>query len=77
MVLSCLQCETAWKPFGIPGYTFFLGKMSFDTVKSLPSRAWSCATLADGVAAAAKIAGLSLDDALSQDPAKAGCIVIV
>ena len=51
--------------------------MSFDTVKSLPSRAWSCATLADGVAAAAKIAGLSLDDALSQDPAKAGCIVIV
>ena len=63
------------KPFG-----FFLedlggnlGGMPGDaSVQSFPSRTWSCGTLAEGVAACAQIAGISLrpEDA-DQDPLKA------
>ena len=46
--------------------------MSFGGVSSLPSRAWSCGTLADGIAACANIAGISLDSVDLADPVKAG-----
>lgn len=36
-------------------------RMSQETLGSLPSQAWSCKTLQDGVAACARIAGLSLE----------------
>ena len=46
------------------GYRFGFtwdSRMSQETLGSLPSQAWSCKTLQDGVAACARIAGLSLE----------------
>lgn len=41
------------------------------SVRSFPSRAWTCGSLADGVAACAEIAGISLGPDEANDPVKA------
>ena len=38
------------------------------SVRSFPSRAWTCGSLADGVAACAEIAGISLGPDDANDP---------
>ena len=45
--------------------------MSAESLDTLPSRAWSCSTLAKGIESAAQIAGITLSPGQPLDPTQA------
>lgn len=49
----------------------FLVEMSTSDLSALPSRAWSCGTLVEGIQAAATMAGVSLEPGKTLDQQQA------